>query len=207
VSTRRTKRGGYVDPSRLPKGPNGRALCRQCSTEVPVGRRTFCSEGCVDGWRVKTDPTFMRQAVLHRDRGICAECGTDTLAIEQDIRNVQAMDTTDHKAAPPRWKRPPGYIDGREHARASVLRLHGINPATSRTSFWDADHKVPVIEGGGECDLDNIRTLCIPCHQRVTAELAARRADARQREKLASQGVTLLPGMPAMAPKRKRVNP
>jgi hypothetical protein len=31
-----------------------------------------------------------------------------------------------------------------------------------------------VVEGGGECDLQNIRTLCLKCHRTVTAELRAR---------------------------------
>jgi hypothetical protein len=44
----------------------------------------------------------------------------------------------------------------------------------SRTSLWDADHIVPVVEGGGECDLSNIRTLCLRCHQQVTLELRRR---------------------------------
>jgi 5-methylcytosine-specific restriction endonuclease McrA len=48
---------------------------------------------------------------------------------------------------------------------------------------WDADHIVPVIEGGGECGLSNLRTLCRDCHKRVTAELAKRRALARRRDK------------------------
>jgi hypothetical protein len=50
---------------------------------------------------------------------------------------------------------------------------------TRRRSLWDADHVVPVIEGGGECDLSNIRTLCLLCHERVTAELRVRRLAAR----------------------------
>lgn len=45
---------------------------------------------------------------------------------------------------------------------------------------FDMDHRVPVVEGGGSCGLDNLRTLCRPCHKRVTAELAARRAAARR---------------------------
>ena len=49
-------------------------------------------------------------------------------------------------------------------------------------SLWDADHIVPVAEGGGECDLCNLRTLCIPCHRRVTEELRVR---LRVRKKLA----------------------
>jgi hypothetical protein len=32
-----------------------------------------------------------------------------------------------------------------------------------------------VIEGGGECDLHNIRTLCLKCHRAATAQLRQRR--------------------------------
>jgi hypothetical protein len=34
--------------------------------------------------------------------------------------------------------------------------------------LWDADHIIPVQYGGGECGLDNIRTLCISCHKIIT---------------------------------------
>jgi 5-methylcytosine-specific restriction endonuclease McrA len=43
------------------------------------------------------------------------------------------------------------------------------------------DHIVPVVEGGGACGLENLRTLCKPCHKRVTAELAGRRAVAKRK--------------------------
>jgi len=36
--------------------------------------------------------------------------------------------------------------------------------------FWDADHIIAVHDGGGSCGLDNIRTLCIACHKKNTAE-------------------------------------
>lgn len=45
---------------------------------------------------------------------------------------------------------------------------------------WQADHVVPVAEGGGLCGLDGYRTLCLPCHNRETAALAARLATARK---------------------------
>ena len=47
--------------------------------------------------------------------------------------------------------------------------------AASRKTLWDADHILPVVEGGGECDLENIRTLCLKCHRAATAELRKRR--------------------------------
>lgn len=57
-----------------------------------------------------------------------------------------------------------------------------------RSSGWDADHIVPVVEGGGQCGLENYRTLCHPCHKRATAELARRRAEARKGKPDAKQG-------------------
>lgn len=155
MSTRRTsKAAGWVDQKKLPKGPNGRALCRQCNEEVPKGRRTFCSQECVDRWSIKTNPSYARQLVFARDKGVCALCGLDCNRLYHELRRLD-------------WR-----------ARRDRLRELGI--PEHRTSYWDADHIVPVVEGGGECDLDNYRTLCIPCHQEATRALAARRAQARQ---------------------------
>ena len=46
--------------------------------------------------------------------------------------------------------------------------------------FWEADHIVPVAEGGGETSLDNFQTLCVPCHAKKTKRQAA---SAKQRER------------------------
>lgn len=46
--------------------------------------------------------------------------------------------------------------------------------------LWQADHIKPVVEGGGECGIDNLRTLCTACHKSATKELAARRAAERK---------------------------
>ena len=40
--------------------------------------------------------------------------------------------------------------------------------------MWQADHKVAVAEGGGGSGLDNLRTLCTPCHAHETEQLFAR---------------------------------
>lgn len=59
-----------------------------------------------------------------------------------------------------------------------MLRHWGISKRRRKT-LWDADHIVPVIEGGGECDLNNIRTLCLICHRRATARLRQRIRQAK----------------------------
>jgi 5-methylcytosine-specific restriction endonuclease McrA len=40
--------------------------------------------------------------------------------------------------------------------------------------FWQADHIFAVAEGGGSTGLDNLRTLCTPCHSAETEQLLAR---------------------------------
>jgi len=156
MSTNRRAKGGWVNHRNLPKGPNGKALCRECGSEVPPGRRrTFCSQQCVDAWMVRTNPAHLRKVVFERDRGVCAICGADTVAIEREV------------------------FDAPYAEQDTIRAKHGI-PAHRYRNFWDADHVVPVIEGGGECDVQNIRTLCIPCHVRATAELAARLAEKRK---------------------------
>ena len=55
--------------------------------------------------------------------------------------------------------------------RQSLERLLQ-NP--KEADFWQADHFVPVAEGGGNCGLENFRTLCSPCHLNETEQLRAR---------------------------------
>jgi 5-methylcytosine-specific restriction endonuclease McrA len=58
-------------------------------------------------------------------------------------------------------------------ARKVFLKTWGLREG-SRKSLWDADHAVPVAEGGGQCDLSNMRTLCLQCHRAATAALRLR---------------------------------
>jgi 5-methylcytosine-specific restriction endonuclease McrA len=47
---------------------------------------------------------------------------------------------------------------------------------TDSYTYWEADHIIPVSQGGGCCGLENYRTLCIPCHKKMSAKLAKNRA-------------------------------
>lgn len=74
MSTRRIAgEAGYVDNGKR------RDVCRcGCGQPVPEGRRTFASDECVHGWKIKTQPAYVKQCVWERDHGICALCGADT---------------------------------------------------------------------------------------------------------------------------------
>ena len=158
MSTTRTMPGGRAKREELPTGETGRTLCRWCALEVPKGRRTFCSEWCVHEWKLRTDPGYLRDKVRARDKGICAICQADTLGAWLRIKKA------------------------RGDRRLQFLGEWGLT-RMSRSSLWDADHIVPVAEGGGECDLSNIRTLCLKCHRAATSELRLRlRAKLRTRD-------------------------
>jgi 5-methylcytosine-specific restriction enzyme A len=145
----RTKAGGWAVPSTLERGPSGRPLCRWCRSEVPKGRRTFCSPTCIHEWKLRTNPGYLRDQVFARDRGVCALCRVDTIALRRDMRK---LDFAARRRFLKQWKLREG----------------------SRKSLWDADHIVPVVEGGGQCDLSNMRTLCLLCHRTTTAALRER---------------------------------
>jgi 5-methylcytosine-specific restriction endonuclease McrA len=124
-----------------------KGLCRWCGAAVPKGRFTFCGDACVHEWKLRTDPGYLRAQVFARDHGVCARCGLDTEALRRDKRKLDYQ------------------------ARRQFEKDWG-----RRRQLWDADHIVAVVEGGGECDLANMRTLCLKCHKAATAELRRRRA-------------------------------
>lgn len=139
--------GGRATRDSIERGENGRGLCRWCNLEVPTGRWSFCSDWCVEEWKLRSDPGHLRQRVLERDCGICAVCGVDCIAALNHLKRLRGL---------------------------ARLRARDEWRIGNRKSLWDADHITPVAEGGGECDLSNLRTLCLKCHRVCTAELRAR---------------------------------
>jgi len=63
--------------------------------------------------------------------------------------------------------------------RTRQLRRIGYAAWTAAPE-WQADHIVPVAEGGGLCGLEGYRTLCVPCHNLASADLAKRMAAKRR---------------------------
>lgn len=140
----------------------GEPICRWCRTVVRPPRRTFCGDACVHEWKVRSSPGYVRERVWKRDRGVCRLCGFDVGKAERGWR-----------------RRKPRPFDryARRQWRAARPR-------------WEADHILPVADGGGLCGLDNYRLLCRSCHLNVTsAWRKARVTDARP-PLLASSHVT-----------------
>lgn len=188
-STKRFSRPRYREKGR----------CSWCGTyELPKGRSTWCSQACVNEYLMRAGSGRVRSLLWERDHGICAACGCDAEAEYRAWRErrkeiVRLADRLvdewvwntvwDHGKA--RFVRAlnPDRPTGKERQayRDELLARYCPGEWTpGRSSGWDADHIVPVVEGGGQCGLENYRTLCHPCHKRATAELARRRAEARK---------------------------
>jgi 5-methylcytosine-specific restriction endonuclease McrA len=116
----------------------------------------------------------LREQVFGRDRGVCALCGLDTVEFSRRLKLFP--------------------LKKRQELRAR------LGMPRSRQSFWDADHIVPVAEGGGECDLSNLRTLCLWCHENETARLRARLALAQVKLKQDPRYRRAMPGRRENAP-------
>lgn len=179
-------KAGHADWAKLPKGPNGRALCRQCGKETPGKRTTFCGQKCVHEWKLTTQPAYQAACVLERDKGVCEACGRDCLALLEELRRFRQQERVE-TLPNANWKGlehntfPLDQKLTRYQAWCDELRLPKYLRHLYRR-LWEMDHRIPVIEGGGGCGLENLRTLCWACHKTATAALAARRAKARRKQ-------------------------
>lgn len=143
-------------PNRI--SADGKKLCRvpTCETPVPKGRSSWC---CRDHMLLGYyELSTFAGAIYWRDNGICQLCGVDCKALWQWYEH---------------YRRYPGaLLDGVQHALVDA----GFD--LDVRSFWEADHIVPVCEGG-PTTMENGRTLCHPCHKRVTREMHQRRRTER----------------------------
>ena len=140
-------------------------MCRWCKGAVSGRRRTFCSDACVHEWRLRSSTSYLRDCILERDRGICAICRSDTVSLRRRIMRLPFSDRMRELKA----LQQKGWIH------------------KGRKSWWEADHILPVVEGG-DSNLENMRTLCIPCHRAATAELGSRRREEREKRGNAQKG-------------------
>lgn len=155
-------------------------LCVECGGNLTGRRISWCSDKCVETYRLRSDPGFARSVVFKRDNGICAICNLDTRYPQKARRH--ALEASQHE-----WESlnernagfnrgrpiklgshycyiPPGLMAIVERRVKAALAPWRMETWWKRHTFWDHDHIKLVTDGGGECDLSNLRTLCVRCH-------------------------------------------
>lgn len=144
--------GKLINAKLLPKDENGFTMCRWCNGPVKPPRRTMCSPECVHEILIRTSGRYLRDCVFKRDKGICKLCNIDTKKIAKEVLSLEGEE------------KKKFLIENKILFKRKIWKKkHG-------GGLWDADHIKPVKEGGGQCGLENIRTLCIPCHKKITKE-------------------------------------
>ena len=100
-------------------------------------------------------PKAQRLAVFERDKGVCKKCKVDTEELSRGLDEVekQLVKMGEHTA-----------FQARQAIKTRLVLL-GYKP---QSELWEAHH-VEAQAHGGEHDLDNLETLCVPCHTKETA--------------------------------------
>lgn len=179
--------------------------CGRALPPPPSRRTSWCSDRCVREY-LSFEPAALRRACWERDGGFCQGCGRDVGALEKAllVRVGRYWTRTNgiHNRPPARlslrgglvlrqpvwsswaWERMTPEERAQATRRGDRWRrlLHRLGVKADH--LWEADHKIPVVEGGPNV-LANLRTLCLPCHKAETRALASRRAQRRAAERAA----------------------
>ena len=106
------------------------------------------------------DPRYVRMTVIRRDKHVCQVCRLD---IGEAVKRWRAS-------------RPQGKYTWDEFCKWS-----GSKPK-------EEYHHIVEFKDGGLTTLDNMITICVPCHRRLTAEYAKKRALLRKGGDLIEEG-------------------
>jgi len=151
----------------------------------------YCSGACESEAYMRAGASVTR-SVFSRDHGVCIGCGMDTrdgIGGEMSVVKLslgglyaKSMDECPldrHDWAHRRiWGRITRYPKWIRDQWGPWWMIHN--------TLWEADHIVPVVDGGGCCGLDNYQTLCIRCHKADTKALAGRIAGRKRARKRAT---------------------
>lgn len=179
-------------------GPGGRRICRyvNCRNEVPKGRRTWCSDGCVHEYRLQADWKYARQHLRKREKGVCQTCGANAVKLKGTLMKPWklavgvARANRLHKNLYSLAEYQQLSLEYSAAAQALTAQgFHGFPPELPQSwrprklwkeprDLWEADHIQAVVHGGTHAPA-NLRTLCQPCHKKATLELAQRRRQSR----------------------------
>ena len=156
----------------------GNFLCRLCKKPCSEVSRHWCSEECLRQYLTISNGSYVRAQLLERDRGICVECGVNGAQMNEALARLK-----DDLLHPLLMTIHPMIVTTLRAEGWTNVKLRGRGSyadAVEFSSCWEADHIQSVAEGGGQCGLENYRTLCYICHKRASKAQAKERASLRR---------------------------
>ncbi|WOK92310.1 DNA annealing helicase and endonuclease ZRANB3 isoform X2 [Canna indica] len=131
----------------------------------------FCNLSCFQEYRIRTSQRALREALFQIEHGVCTLCKLDCHELVKCIKPLSKARRMEYiKKVAPKLAQKQKLLD---------KLVHEPNEGNA----WHADHIIPVYKGGGECTLENMRTLCVACHSEVTVAQQHERRSARKRAK------------------------
>jgi 5-methylcytosine-specific restriction endonuclease McrA len=179
--------------------------CRWCHQPVKGRRKSWCSTLCVEAFN---ELKYARGYAVHRDQGICCNCGKDTKKDQDLIDEIRSWELEVfrlHHLATGKYatKVLPEMVTLYEAARAQIVEFdkqhpelftmephklyilqpkHLNLPRLKRFHAIEVDH-IKSLAFGGLSVLSNFQSLCILCHETKTNEQKAALALERARTK------------------------
>ncbi|XP_032817921.2 DNA annealing helicase and endonuclease ZRANB3 isoform X2 [Petromyzon marinus] len=138
----------------------------------------FCSRACQEDFNLRSYNSCVRGAVRDAEHGVCRACGLDAQELFSRVRGT------------PRPQRK-ALLEATVMAVLSVEQLNEMIREPRAGQFWQADHIQPVWNGGGQCHLDNLQTLCTVCHEKKTNKQEVERRQMVKRAKAAQYGADI----------------
>ncbi|XP_038206056.1 DNA annealing helicase and endonuclease ZRANB3 isoform X1 [Arvicola amphibius] len=153
----------------------GRPLCLRCqhpSCQPEQGSSAwdsrFCSLKCQEEFWIRSNNSYLRAQVFAAEHGVCQLCGVNAQELFLRVRDA------------PKSQRK-SLLDATWTEKLPLEQLNEMLRNPGEGHFWQVDHIKAVYEGGGQCSLDNLQTLCTVCHKERTAQQAKERGQARRR--------------------------
>ncbi|XP_010604476.1 DNA annealing helicase and endonuclease ZRANB3 isoform X7 [Fukomys damarensis] len=138
---------------------------QECTTNAWDSR--FCSLKCQEEFWMRSNNSYLRARVFEIEHGVCQLC------------NVNAQELFLHLRDAPKSQRK-NLLDATWTSKLSLEQLNEMIRNPEEGQFWQVDHIRPVYEGGGQCSLDNLQTLCTVCHKERTARQAKERSQVKR---------------------------
>ncbi|XP_069880097.1 DNA annealing helicase and endonuclease ZRANB3 isoform X2 [Dipodomys merriami] len=157
----------------------GNPLCLRCqhptSQEYQANAwdSRFCSLKCQEEFWIRSNNSYLRAQVFETEHGVCQLCNVNAHELFLCVRDA------------PKSQRK-NLLDATWTSKLPLEQLNEMIRNPVEGHFWQVDHMKPVYEGGGQCSLDNLQTLCTVCHKERTARQAKERSQMK-RQSLASK--------------------